>query len=112
MCLIHVQVKARGPPSEVDSSIGAQLMRLRDPRTGEPLADDHLLPQITVLFWAAFDTTGNTMAWTLYCVSQHPEVHPLANHCSPPPPTWRRPVLCVLPGARKGSLSQPSGFAL
>ena len=69
-----VQVKAKGPLSEEDSSIAAQLMRLQDPNTGQVLADKYLLPQISVLFWAGFDTTGNTMAWTLFCVSQHPEV--------------------------------------
>ena len=68
------QVKARGPPKEEDSSIAAQLMRLKDAHTGEPLPDRLLLPQISVLFWAGFDTTGNTMAWTLYCITQHPEV--------------------------------------
>lgn len=69
-----MQVKARGPPCEEDTSIGAQLMRLQDPRSGKPLADEFLLPQMSVLFWAGFDTTGNTMAWTLYCISQHPAV--------------------------------------
>ena len=49
-------------------------MRLQDPNTGQVLADKYLLPQISVLFWAGFDTTGNTMAWTLFCISQHPEV--------------------------------------
>ncbi|KAL0023129.1 hypothetical protein WJX77_004743 [Trebouxia sp. C0004] len=68
------EVKAKGPPSEEDSSIAAQLMRLQDPQTGQVLADKYLLPQISVLFWAGFDTTGNTMAWTLFCISQHPEV--------------------------------------
>ena len=67
-------MKARGPPGEEDRSIAAQLMRLRDPRTGRALADEYLLPQMSVLFWAGFDTTGNTMAWTLYCISQHPQV--------------------------------------
>ncbi len=71
---VLVQVKAKGPPSEEDSSIAAQLMRLQDPKTGQMLADKYLLPQISVLFWAGFDTTGNTMAWTLFCISQHPEV--------------------------------------
>ena len=75
-----MQVKARGPPSEEDSSIGAQLMRLQDPRSGQPLADEFVLPQMSVLFWAGFDTTGNTMAWTLYCISQHPEVNALNSH--------------------------------
>ena len=59
-----VQVKAKGSPSEEDSSIAAQLMRLQDPKTGQVLADKYLLPQISLLFWAVFDTTGNTMIWT------------------------------------------------
>ena len=49
-------------------------MRIQDPRTGKPLADKYLLPQFSALFWAGFDTTGNTMAWTLFCISQYPEV--------------------------------------
>lgn len=94
-------MKARGPPSEEDSSIGAQLMRLRDPRSGEPLADEYLLPQITVLFWAGFDTTGNTMAWTLYCVSQHPEVHALAYNIFPVEPSLCLSFVCT-PGREPG----------
>ena len=73
-------MKSRGPPSKVDDSIAAHLMRIQDPHTGQPLCDSLLLPQVSVLFWAGFDTTGNTMAWTLYCISQHPQVPP------PPPP--------------------------
>lgn len=74
---VVVQVKARGPPADDDSSIAAQLMHVLDPRTGKPLADKYLLPQFSVLFWAGFDTTGNTMTWTLFLISQHPQVSPL-----------------------------------
>ena len=69
-----LQMRARGPPAEDDDSLAAHLLRIRDPNTGQPLSDEWLLPQVSVLFWAGFDTTGNTMAWTLYCISQHPEV--------------------------------------
>ncbi|DBB04195.1 TPA: hypothetical protein ACH3X1_013234 [Trebouxia sp. C0004] len=68
------ELKARGPPADDDDSLAAHLLRIRDPGTGQLLSDDWLLPQISVTFWAGFDTTGNTMAWTLYCISQHPEV--------------------------------------
>ena len=67
-------MKSRGPPSDDDDSMAAHLMRIQDPKTCQPLSDDLLLPQVSVLFWAGFDTTGNTMAWTLYCISQHPQV--------------------------------------
>ena len=70
-------MKSRGPPSDVDDSIATHLMRIQDPHTGQLLSDDLLLPQVSVLFWAGFDTTGNTMAWTLYCISQHPQVLPI-----------------------------------
>lgn len=69
-----LQIKDRGPPADDDDSMAAHLVRIQDPATGQLLSDDLLLPQVSVLFWAGFDTTGNTMAWTFYCISQHPEV--------------------------------------
>ena len=69
-------MKSRGPPNDNDDSMAAHLLRIQDPSTGQPLSEDLLLPQVSVLFWAGFDTTGNTMAWTLYCISQHPQVPP------------------------------------
>ena len=69
-------MKSSGPPSNDNDSMAAHLLRILDPHTGRLLSDDLLLPQISVLFWAGFDTTGNTMAWTLYCISQHPQVLP------------------------------------
>ena len=78
------KLKARGPPADDDDSLAAHLLRIRDPGTGQLLSDDWLLPQISVMFWAGFDTTGNTMAWTLYCISQHPEVlSAIPNSCQP-----------------------------
>lgn len=53
--------------------MAACLMRIQDP-SGKLLSDELLLPQLSVMFWAGFDTTGNTMAWALYCISQHPQV--------------------------------------
>ena len=69
-----LQIKDRAPPADDNDSMAAHLMRIQDPTTGQLLSDELLLPQVSVLFWAGFDTTGNTMAWTLYCISQHPQV--------------------------------------
>ncbi|GAB4815786.1 hypothetical protein N2152v2_002832 [Parachlorella kessleri] len=66
-------LKARGPPADDDASLGAHLLRLQDPLTGGPLPDERLLPEIATFFIAGFDTTGHTMAWTLYLLSRHPE---------------------------------------
>ena len=72
----HVQVKARGEPAKEDKTLAAQLMRLRDPKTGQALPDEVLHAQIAIFFWAGYETTGNAMAWTVFLVSQHPEVGP------------------------------------
>ena len=42
------EVKARGPPAEDDVTVAAHLMRLRDPVTNQPLADDLLASEVRV----------------------------------------------------------------
>ncbi|CAL8468296.1 g7836 [Coccomyxa elongata] len=68
-------VKARAAKGELlESSVAAHLLRIRDPKTGVPLPDELLLPEIATFFFAGEDTTSHTGAWTLFCVSQHPEI--------------------------------------
>lgn len=55
-------LRARGPPSDDDTTIAAHLMRIRDPATGKPLPDEQLLPE------ARCHTISNTDAVTM-CVS-------------------------------------------
>lgn len=57
-----------------ESSIAAHLLDIKDPETGGPLDDKHLLPEVSTLFMAGFETTGHTAAWVVFSVSQHPEV--------------------------------------
>ncbi|KAK9820314.1 hypothetical protein WJX72_008814 [[Myrmecia] bisecta] len=59
------------PPAP--STIAGHLLRIKDPATGNPLADERILPEISILFMAGFETTGHTAAWILYLVSQHPD---------------------------------------
>lgn len=66
------EVKARGL-SDDDTSIAAYLQRIKDPATGRALLDDdRLAAEIGLFFFTGFETTGHTMAWTLYCLSRHP----------------------------------------
>lgn len=71
---MHLQIKARGPPADDDKTVAAQLMRLRDPKTGQPLSDDLQHAQIAIFFWAGYETSGNAMAWAVFLISQHPQV--------------------------------------
>lgn len=59
------QVKARGEPAAEDVSIAAHLLRLRDPKTGQPLPDSLLAGEFGMYFSAGLETSGNAISWTL-----------------------------------------------
>ena len=39
--------------------------RRRDQKTGQPLDDERLLPEVATFFFAGEDTTSHTASWTL-----------------------------------------------
>ncbi|CAL5223871.1 g6460 [Coccomyxa viridis] len=67
-------VKSMRTETPDPSSIAAHLLEIKDPSTGKPLDDKRLLPEVSTLFMAGFETTGHTAAWVVFAVSQHPEV--------------------------------------
>eukprot|EP00884_Botryococcus_braunii_P004549 jgi/Botrbrau1/14095/Bobra.182_3s0040.2 len=72
MCMLQ-EVERRGPPAPDDSSLAAHLLGITD-ACGRPLSPAMKLAQISIMFWAGHDTTGNTMAWILFTISRDPEV--------------------------------------
>eukprot|EP00884_Botryococcus_braunii_P001263 jgi/Botrbrau1/11137/Bobra.331_1s0007.1 len=71
--LHHLKEKDRSGRLDPDTVAG-RLLRIKDPTSGAPLSDDVLVPQIGIFFAAGFETTAHTLAWVLYCLSQHREV--------------------------------------
>lgn len=59
------QVKARELAPD-DVSIGAHLLRLRDPATGRSLPDDLLAGEFGLFFSAGLESAGNAISWTVY----------------------------------------------
>ncbi|BDA43874.1 Cytochrome P450 3A11 [Coccomyxa sp. Obi] len=57
-----------------ESTFAAHLLDIVDPRTGATLTDEFLQPEIALLFLAGFETTGHTASWTIYAISQNPDV--------------------------------------
>ncbi|CAL8472312.1 g11855 [Coccomyxa elongata] len=61
------------PPSNEDAgSIAGHLLRLRDAR-GKPLTTERLIEEFEIFFIAGSETTGHTIAWTLYFLATHPK---------------------------------------
>ena len=49
------------------------LMEARDEDTGEPMSDLQLRNEVVTLILAGYETTANSLSWTWYLLSQHPE---------------------------------------
>jgi cytochrome P450 len=52
----------------------SMLMNAVDEETGERMSDAQLRDEAMTLFLAGHETTANNLAWTLYLLSQHPEI--------------------------------------
>jgi cytochrome P450 len=51
---------------------------------GSPAGDQELVGHVATLFLVAYETTGNTLAWTFYLLAQHPEAqHELLDELAP-----------------------------
>ena len=50
------------------------LMAARDEETGEAMSDAQLRDEVMTIFLAGHETTANALTWTLYLLSQHPEL--------------------------------------
>jgi cytochrome P450 len=61
------------------------LLRFRH-EDGTPVPDTELVGHALTLFLVAYETTGNTLTWTLFLLAQHPQVqHDLLDELAP----WR-----------------------
>ena len=58
---LGMQALLYGPPRRK-----ARVTLPQDPETGKSLRDEWLVAEMGTLFLAGFETTGHTMAWTLY----------------------------------------------
>ncbi len=52
----------------------SMLLQARDAETGIALSEDELLGHVGVLFIAGHETSANALTWTLFLLSQHPEI--------------------------------------
>jgi cytochrome P450 len=57
-----------------DGDVLSMLIQARDAESGMALSEDELLGHVGVLFVAGHETTANALTWTLFLLSQHPEI--------------------------------------
>ncbi|KAF5832072.1 cytochrome P450 [Dunaliella salina] len=66
-------LKSRGEPPAEDQSIGANLMRIKKPSTGEPFPEEVVFANFIMTLVAGYDTTAITCMWALYDIARHPD---------------------------------------
>jgi cytochrome P450 len=52
----------------------SMLLLMRDEETGEGMSDHQVRDEVMTLLLAGHETTANTLTWTWYLLSQHPEI--------------------------------------
>jgi cytochrome P450 len=50
------------------------LFAAQDPETGLGMSDEQLRDEVMTLFLAGHETTANALSWTIYLLTQHPEI--------------------------------------
>ncbi len=56
-----------------DNSILSMLMNARD-REGAGFTDEELRDELTTLYFAAYDTSARTLTWSVYLLTQNPDI--------------------------------------
>jgi cytochrome P450 len=69
--MIHARRTATAPP---DDDLLGRLLAARDEESGAGMSDRQLRDEMMTLFLAGHETTANALTWTIYLLSQHPDV--------------------------------------
>lgn len=74
--LLRLIARKRAQPSG-QHDVLSLMIRAHD-EDGAKFTDDELLGEMNTLFAAGYDTSAQTLAWTLFLLAQHPDVHAAA----------------------------------
>eukprot|EP00798_Chlamydomonas_sp_ICE-L_P025036 gene25036-10683_t len=67
------ELKSRGEPADDDFTMGAAIMKLKNPETGERMDDDKLMANMAIMLIGGFDTGSSTLSWLLWEIANHPK---------------------------------------
>ena len=69
-----IEERRRSPEARHHNDLLAMFMESRDAETGEQMDDEQLRDEVMTMFLAGHETTAMNLTWTLYLLSQHPQV--------------------------------------
>jgi cytochrome P450 len=72
--VVDAIIQQRRAVSEQRGDLLAMLLDARDAETGLCMSDQQLRDEVLTLLLAGYETTANTLSWTLYLLAQHPDI--------------------------------------
>jgi cytochrome P450 len=72
--IVQTMIEERRKSTEVRSDLLTLLFAAQDPETGFAMSDEQLQDEVITLFLAGHETTANALGWTIYLLTQHPEI--------------------------------------
>jgi cytochrome P450 len=90
--IVQTMIDERRKTNRTRKDLLTLLFAAQDPETGLAMSDEQLRDEVMTLFLAGHETTANALAWTIYLLTQHPdiaervatEVRPVGTRSRPP----------------------------
>ena len=70
---IEALIQARRQSGEVKADLLSMLMEARDDESGATMSDEQVRNEAGTMIFAGHETTGNTLTWAFYLLSQNPD---------------------------------------
>jgi cytochrome P450 len=72
--IIQAVIDQRRQTNKVGPDLLTLLFAAQDPNTGFGMSDEQLRDEVMTLFLAGHETSANALSWTIYLLTQHPEI--------------------------------------
>ena len=72
--IVQTMIDERRKTHQTRKDLLTLLFAAQDPETGLGMSDEQLRDEVMTLFLAGHETTANALSWTIYLLTQHPEI--------------------------------------
>src|SRR3984893_12765760 len=72
--IVQTMINERRKTNQTRKDLLTLLFAAQDPETGLGMSDEQLRDEVMTLFLAGHETTANALGWTIYLLTQHPDI--------------------------------------
>jgi cytochrome P450 len=72
--IVQTMIEERRKTDKARNDLLTLLFAAQDPETGLGMSDEQVRDEVMTLFLAGHETTANALGWTIYLLTQHPEI--------------------------------------